>query len=179
SNIVLKNPTGKDVLLEEKWNDKTVLLKVLPRLGCCLCRHEVLMLKRLQPILDEKKIHLVAVAFEDIDLTDFLNGYWDWDILLDVERKVYHAAGLVKLSDKELNKQMNSKFVKKVDDYVMDVLNVKDSGSGDIKQLGGMFIIKPDKSIIYEFKPNKLALFPCIKEICQVIGADENDIEDD
>ncbi|KAI9297702.1 hypothetical protein K502DRAFT_346767, partial [Neoconidiobolus thromboides FSU 785] len=94
SNIVLKNPTGKDVLLEEKWNDKTVLLKVLPRLGCCLCRHEVLMLKRLQPILDEKKIHLVAVAFEDIDLTDFLNGYWDWDILLDVERKVYHAAGL-------------------------------------------------------------------------------------
>ncbi|KAJ9069686.1 hypothetical protein DSO57_1015959 [Entomophthora muscae] len=172
-------PKGKSVLLSDTWQRRPVVLKVLARLGCAMCRYEAKAMSELQPFLEERGVGLVAVAFEDVDLEEFLKcGYWKWDILVDPNRHVYQAAGLLKMT---LGQTLMSLFSKQTNRCLsrLSSLGFSYNLRGDMRQLGGTFVINPNGSLLYQFRPSRMAMFPCTRDIILAIGGDPDDVEDD
>lgn len=169
---------GDSVLLSDAWRERPVVLKVLARLGCAMCRYEAQALSDLQPILEERGVGLVAVVFEDVDLEQFLKyGYWKWDIFVDPKRQVYRAAGLAKMS---LGQTLKSLFSKRTTKCLQQLegLNIPYNLRGDMRQLGGTFVIDTGGSILYQFRPSRMAMFPCSRDIVCAVGGDPEDVED-
>ncbi|KAI9297718.1 hypothetical protein K502DRAFT_281522, partial [Neoconidiobolus thromboides FSU 785] len=168
-----------EVLLSDIWKKRPVILKVLARLGCTLCMHEAKLMSDLQPFFERQGIGLAAVVFEDVDLKSFLScGYWRWDIYIDPERNVYKAAGLTKVTRMYHMSCMVNKYIMKL------MLNLNLNGmvinfKGDLRQLGGTFVINTNGEIVYDFRPKKFAMYPSMKEIYASVGGDPEDIDEE
>ncbi|KAJ9069684.1 hypothetical protein DSO57_1015957 [Entomophthora muscae] len=176
--LQVRTSAGETILLSDMWRKRPVVLKVLARLGCAMCRYEAQALSELQPILEERGVGLVAVVFEDVDLEQFLRcGYWKWDILIDPTRQVYRAAGLVKMglgkTIKNLLSNQTSKCVSQLEELGF-LYNLR----GDVRQLGGTFVVDPRGNLLYEFRPSRMAMFPCLRDIVQAIGGDPDDVDE-
>ncbi|KAI9297714.1 hypothetical protein K502DRAFT_300423 [Neoconidiobolus thromboides FSU 785] len=165
--------------MSDIWKGQTVIIKVLSRLGCCLCKQEAKMMSDMQPLFEEHDVRLIAIAFEDVDLHSFLSlGYWRWDIYLDPERKVYKAAGLKRASRlHQLSCLLSKHFMKLLSN--LKSKGISNNFTGDLRQLGGTFVIDPDGKLIYDFRPNKMAHFPSLREIYALIGGDPNELNED
>ncbi|KAJ9078968.1 hypothetical protein DSO57_1001182 [Entomophthora muscae] len=178
-DIKVQTVTGETMLLSDLWKERPVVLKVLARLGCAMCKQEALTLREMKPLLDKHNVAIAAVAFEDLDLKNFLTGgYWGWDILLDPERKVYEAAGLWRMTPMQFMRDIFSGRLFKI----MSVLlwrGIMNPVRGDPRQLGGTFVINTDGAIAYSFKASRLAMFPSAKEIYATIGGDPDEVEED
>ncbi|KAI9297712.1 hypothetical protein K502DRAFT_282243, partial [Neoconidiobolus thromboides FSU 785] len=169
----------EDVLMSDIWKGQTVIIKVLSRLGCCLCKQEAKMMSDMQPLFEEHDVRLIAIAFEDVDLHSFLSlGYWRWDIYLDPERKVYKAAGLTRITRLYQMSCMMSKYFMKIL-LRLKLKGVPNNLTGDLRQLGGTFVIDPEGRMIYDFRPKKMAHFPSLREIYALIGGDPSDLDED
>ncbi|KAI9297730.1 hypothetical protein K502DRAFT_323120 [Neoconidiobolus thromboides FSU 785] len=179
-NILVKNRFGEKVPVNELWKEKTVVIKVLRQLGCCLCKQEAKMLSDMKPLFDKHNVTMAAIAFEDIDLEAFLeSGYWDWDIYLDPEKNVYKAAGLNKVSVFYLLSALATRSFKKLFAYLRDKGMTNSIKGGDLRQLGGTFVINLNGEILYSFRAKKFGQFPSVKEIYKVIGGNPDEINED
>ncbi|KAI9297729.1 hypothetical protein K502DRAFT_356061 [Neoconidiobolus thromboides FSU 785] len=179
-DIVVKDRFGNDIKVKELWKERTVIVKVLRRLGCCLCRQEAKMLSEMQPLFEKHNVGLVAITHEDVDSSVFItSGYWNWDIYMDYERKVYKAAGLHKVSLSYIFYVLRKRILKSLVGFLRDKGIPNTIQKGSIRQLGGTFVINPRGEIIYSFKAKKFGQFPSIKEIYGLIGGDPDEIHDD
>ncbi|KAJ9057843.1 hypothetical protein DSO57_1004625 [Entomophthora muscae] len=177
--ITVKNAKGDPVVVSDLWKRTTVILKVLRRFGCPLCRYESRLLSELKPELDALGIKLAAVGFEDVGLSDFLaGGYWDWDILIDTERSVHKALNLPKLPVSAGLKDLMSAATRSA------IAAAQKAGiTGDLKgdgfQLGGTFVVeKVTGELLYDFKQVGAGSYCSLKEIYEACGGDPDDIDE-
>ncbi|KAJ9088787.1 hypothetical protein DSO57_1019797 [Entomophthora muscae] len=178
-NIVVSSSQGKPVLLSSLWKDRAVILKVLPRLGCRLCKYEARSMGDLRMVCNPEQVALAAVCFDDPDLQTFLaDGYWDWDIFIDPERQVYKKAQLHRLTKWQYVKDLMVKRIWAMNSYILQKFAYTNSLKGDMSQLGGTFVIGQGGKILYQFRPTKLAMYPSIKEIFASLGGDPDDIDE-
>ncbi|KAI0223890.1 hypothetical protein L0F63_001803 [Massospora cicadina] len=177
--IKVRTFNGEEVLLSDLWRERPVVLKVLARLGCAMCKQEALTLREMKPYLDKHNVAIAAVAFEELDLKGFLDGgYWGWDILLDPERKVYTAAGLKHISKWQFLRDCLSPSLYKLLATLLR-RGLSNPVRGDPRQLGGTFVITTDGNFAYSFRASRLAMFPSAKEIYSIVGGDPDEIEED
>ncbi|KAI9296742.1 hypothetical protein K502DRAFT_158414 [Neoconidiobolus thromboides FSU 785] len=176
--IIVFNAKNEPVALNSLWNNCTVILKVLRRLGCPLCRYEARLLSDLKPLFDDLKIKLVAITFDEVGLQEFLNGgYWEWGLYVDKEKLTHCALGLTKQSPSSAIADIFSIQGRAAIKASMG-RNIKGNFKGDGFQLGGTFVIKKDAGLVYEYRQSHAALYPSIKEIFKAAGGDPEDVEE-
>ncbi|KAJ9088785.1 hypothetical protein DSO57_1019795 [Entomophthora muscae] len=178
-NLTVTKADGKAVKLSSLWQERDVVLKVLPRLGCQMCKYEARSLGELRMLTDPDKVALAAVCFEGPDLPTFLSeGYWDWDIFVDDERKVYKEANLYRMSRWQLIKSFFTKRVQAMYRFTREEFGYTNSSRGDAYQLGGTFVIGQGGKLLFQFRPRQLAMFPSVKEIYKCLGGEPEEIDE-
>ncbi|KAJ9080390.1 hypothetical protein DSO57_1025599 [Entomophthora muscae] len=177
--VLVQNSKGEDVAISDCWKKHIVVLKVLRRFGCPLCRYESRLLSELKAEFDALDIKLVAIGFERVGLEDFLaGGFWSWEVLIDCERSVHMALGVKKMSVSEgIQDLMSSSTRAAVSASVMG--ETYGDLRGDSFQLGGTYVIeKKSGSILYEFRQAGVGHHASLKEIYSSCGGDPEQVEE-
>ncbi|KAJ9052414.1 hypothetical protein DSO57_1034439 [Entomophthora muscae] len=177
--ITVANGDGQQVLLSNFWKTKTVLLKVLRRFGCPLCRYEISLLSELKPEFDALDVKLIAIGFEKLELKDYLAGrYGDWEVLVDTKKEVYSALNLKKVSVSTVIKDLISSSRRAAISAAAQA-GIHGNLKGDGFQLGGTFVIeKGTGELVYEFRQSSVSDFSSLKEIYQSCNGDPADVEE-
>ncbi|KAJ9052760.1 hypothetical protein DSO57_1031038 [Entomophthora muscae] len=177
--IKVQNTKGEDVVISDYWKKQTVVLKVLRRFGCPLCRYESRLLSELKPEFDAMKIKLIAIGFENVGLEDFLSGgYWDWEILIDNERSVHTALDLKKVPVSTGLKDLMSSATRAAI-AAANKAGIQGDLKGDGFQLGGTFVIeKGTGELLYEFRQVGAGSYTSLKEIYMSCGGDPDEVDE-
>ncbi|KAJ9052106.1 hypothetical protein DSO57_1037481 [Entomophthora muscae] len=167
---------GKKIKLNSLWRRQPVVLKVLRRLGCPLCRYETRILSELKPMFDEIGVRLVSITFDHVNLEDFLRGgFWGWEIYVDKDYSVYKALGLSRTSlVRSIMDMMSPSGLA----AIMASRDIPGNFSGDGMQLGATLVVNPGGTIPFLFNQKSAAAFPSIKELVEVVGGDPDVIEE-
>ncbi|KAJ9052756.1 hypothetical protein DSO57_1031034, partial [Entomophthora muscae] len=177
--IRVKDSKGEDFIISNFWKKQTVVLKVLRRFGCPLCRYESRLLSELKPEFDALDIKLIAIGFENVGLEDFLSGeYWDWEILVDNERSVHIALDLKKVPVSAGLKDLMSSATRAA---IMAATKAGIQGDlkGDGFQLGGTFVIEKETSkILYEYRQLGADSYTSLKEVYESCGGDPEEVDE-
>ncbi|KAJ9052758.1 hypothetical protein DSO57_1031036 [Entomophthora muscae] len=177
--IKVKNSKGEDVIISDFWKKQTVVLKVLRRFGCPLCRYESRLLSELKPEFDALDIKLIAIGFENVGLNDFLSGgYWDWEILVDNERSVHTSLDLKKIPVSAGLKDLMSSATRAA---IMAATKAGIQGDlkGDGFQLGGTFVIEKGTSkLLYEYRQVGAGSYSSLKEVYGSCGGDPEEVDE-
>lgn len=177
--IEVQRETGEKVLLTSLWRSQVVVLKVLRRLGCPLCRYETRLLSELKPEFDALKIKFLAVGFEKVGLYDFLSGcYWDWEVLVDAERAVYLALDLKRMSvSAGLKDLVSSSTLAAI--RASNRAGIYGDFQGDGFQLGGTFVVERETGkILYEYRQVGPGSYVSLKEVYERCGGDPDDVDE-
>ncbi|KAJ9054194.1 hypothetical protein DSO57_1017157 [Entomophthora muscae] len=177
--IKVQNSKGAMLDISDYWKTDTVLLKVLRRFGCPLCRYESRMLSELKPEFDALGVRLVAVGFDVLGLYDFMaGGYWEWEILLDQDRSLHTALNLNKLPISSGLKNLISATTIAATSAAHKAGIIGDF-KGDAFQLGGTFVIEKGTGIVlYEHRQTGTGSFTSVKELYECCGGDPDEVED-
>ncbi|KAJ9089052.1 hypothetical protein DSO57_1016840 [Entomophthora muscae] len=177
--IKVKNSKGEHVLISDYWKRYTVVLKVVRRFGCLLCRYETRLLSELKPEFDALKVRFLAIGFEDVGLYDFLSGcFWDWEVLIDTEQAVHLALGLKRMPMSAGVKDLISSTTRAA------ILASNRAGIyGDFRgngfQLGGTFIVEKGTSrLLYEHRQSSPGCYVSLKELYSCCGGNPDDIDE-
>ncbi|KAI9295636.1 hypothetical protein K502DRAFT_364833 [Neoconidiobolus thromboides FSU 785] len=171
--------TGDSILITDLWKNNTVILKVLRRFGCPLCRYESRLLSNLKPEFDKLGVRLIGIGFEEVGLQEFIDGkYWEWELFLDTDKTVHKALGLTKMS---ILVGLSDLLTSASRAAVSAALKLGISGdfNGDGFQLGGTYVVGAgEKGLLYEYKQTGAAIFPSIKSVFKACGGNPDNVED-
>lgn len=177
--ITVKNRDGVPIQVSDFWGKQTVILKVLRRFGCALCRYESRLLSELKLEFDELDVRLIAIGCEEIGFDEFLyGGYWDWDLYIDEEHSVYTALGLNRVTVGAALKDTMS-ITTRIALAAAQAMGIQNDIKGDTQQLGGTFVIqKGTGQMLYEMRQNSASNFCSLKELFEACGGDPDIIDE-
>lgn len=145
------NTKGEDVKLGSVLsNDKPVLLWVMRRFGCPLCRGYAVELRdKVQKKADEKGVQMVALGLEMIGLEDFQKEkFWPGDIVIENPQQEVHK--LLNLKRASILKILDYGMLKKGSKLQKEVGGNATEGDGLV--LGGVFIMDKAGKCVYEWR---------------------------
>ena len=95
--IIPASQRGAMVAISSLWEHDTVVITLLRRFGCKLCRHGASELSKLKPELEARGVKMVAIGLDETSMEDFIQrGFWAGELYLDTERAVYKGLLLEK-----------------------------------------------------------------------------------
>ncbi|KAJ9078243.1 hypothetical protein DSO57_1008627 [Entomophthora muscae] len=174
-NVMVTTPIGKVTPLKSLWKEKNVVLKILPPSGSSLGSYEAQGLNELHIACDSAKVTFAVICSTDPSLKTFLtDGYWDYDIFLDPESKVYGKVHSYQSTTQHTMKKTMVSHIQAINRYLKRVLsvNIRDRG----KPL--TLVIGKGGNILFHFKPTKNKMCPSVKEMYECLGGDSNDIDE-
>lgn len=148
--LLLVGMDGERVLLSDLWRDQVVILKVLHKPGCKLCRYEQERLQALKPDFAGLNVRLVGVGFEQMDLHEFVGGnYLDWELFIDPDSCVAEALGLDLSLPARVARRLGL------------------GGSRSLKWVGscGIYVITPNHVLECEYRTQAPSLIAPLKEL--------------
>lgn len=177
--IKVRTVEGEMVTLSDYWEYNTVVLKILRRFGCPLCRFESRLLSELKPEFESMGIKLLAVGFEEIGFGDFISGgYWNWDILIDKERNTYSALALKRTPVAAgIFDLMSGATIAALS--AAQKAGIRGDLRGDGFQLGGTFVVEKGTSkLLYEYRQEGAGSYASLKELFEICGGDPDEVEE-
>lgn len=145
SEVFKKLPTveavdGTKIQVQTFWSKGPVVLYFIRRFGCILCRHNAAILSRCKTALEAKGIRFIAVGPEHEGMEEFVaEGYFAGEVYADPNRACYKALKLKRGS-------LLSLLSHRVRTLIATAANlgIKGNMKGDLKQLGGLFVMSPE-----------------------------------
>ncbi|KAG9299387.1 hypothetical protein G9A89_014036 [Geosiphon pyriformis] len=163
------------------WQDSPVLVLVVRRPGCWICRNEALKLSSHRDLITDKLgIKMIAVIQENIEheAEEFNNLFWKSEIYWDMEKMFYRALG-----DGEIRWSSNTnllrpsvlrKFIKS------RKFQVGGNFKGQGRILGGLYIISEgSKGIAFEHREKIFGDSPDLDQVltlCKEISIKDLDV---
>jgi peroxiredoxin len=150
ANVVLQDGQGHSLRASELWSDGPVLLLVLRRPGCALCRQEV------QQYSDRKaeyaalgvKIGVVLKEWKPEEVESF-QAYWDGPVYLDSDMALYKTVHGGKLRKNSVLNLLNPAVWARGRRASKDIEDSNFKGEGLI--LGGLMVVDTSGKIVYSF----------------------------
>ena len=144
--------TGKIVRVGDFWekgNGQPVLLVLLRRFGCAVCRMMAANMSALKPEFDQRGITMIGIATGKEGYEEFVKAkFWTGEIYFDEEKHMYNALGCQCNSWKNawglFDPQVQPLF------KVARKKNIENNFRGDINQYGATFMLAPpDGSLLF------------------------------
>ncbi|KAI5056511.1 hypothetical protein GOP47_0028329 [Adiantum capillus-veneris] len=161
---------AKSVKVGSFWQDQTVVIHVLRRFGCKLCRHNALELQKIVPTLEAHNVRVVSVGIEKLGVEEFQQGgFWDRELYIDNGKKIHQA-----LSIKSVGILSTAKMLFDVKDALKKV-SVPGNLKGDGRQLGATFVIAKGGTMLMDHRQKDFADHPSSQSILEACGVDQKD----
>lgn len=155
------------------WENQAVLVHVLRRFGCMLCRANALELQKITPILEQNNIRVVAVGIEKLGMEEFLEGgYWKGELYIDDGKKILKALDIKSVGILSTIAMIVAN--KDVKDAAKKSKHIPGNFKGDGRQLGGTFAIAKGGEILMDFRQKNFADHPSIESMLEAFGIDAN-----
>lgn len=170
---IVKAVTKEETQCKYLWSESDVVIYFLRRFGCPVCRWISREISSIKQALDENNVKLIGIGPEAVGIDEFVSGkYFAGDLYTDEKREVYQALGFSKFS-------MMGALGAAVDKETRDLNNkAKSAGlggnfKGDLKQLGGLLIIKKGGEQLLYFKQEKASEYVKNSAILNKLGINE------
>ncbi|KAJ7529232.1 hypothetical protein O6H91_15G039300 [Diphasiastrum complanatum] len=168
----LQGPSDSKFLkIGSLWESQTVVLHILRRFGCRLCRANALELSKIVPDLESQNIRVIAVGLERLGMEEFLKGgFWKYELYLDEGKKLHQALNLKSLGVfKTLNMILTDKEVKTA---LQKTKEVPGDLKGDGRQLGATLVFAKGGAVLMDFRQRNFADHPTNASILEACGID-------
>ena len=167
--IIPASHRGDMVPIASLWETQTVVITLLRRFGCKLCRFGASELSKLKPELEARGVKMVAIGLDEASMEDFIQrGFWAGELYLDTERAVYKGlllekkgvltgmmsllTGPVQAANRRAGVRSFPIFTRFNLLSVLHQQNTPGDFSGDGFQLGGTFVIEKGGNVLYEYR---------------------------
>ncbi|KAL6780906.1 SELU1 [Auxenochlorella protothecoides x Auxenochlorella symbiontica] len=177
SDTILKKPVAggefEDVRMGSLWADSPVLIIVMRRPGCILCREQTLAVWAEREKFEKLGVKLILTVHEwkQREIDAFAPEYWGGAVFYDPERTFYAAVhgGSVKIASRlSLLNPFSTGFKNGRAAYKRGV--VKDSNfTGNGTVLGGVLVFKAGGELVYSHAESDFGVHPPMEDL--VAGA--------
>ena len=162
--------SGEKFQASELWKDNGVVLMVVRRVGCSLCREEAQDLSGILPKLQEKGFSLIAVVQESLGVAEF-QSFFEGQIYLDPDRRFYGPKER-KIFWNDLFKPSTWRAL-----YAIQTNGIPGNYLGEWRVLGGLFVIGPKNAgILLEHREDQLGFRVKTQDIIAAIEASCKDL---
>eukprot|EP00250_Pteridium_aquilinum_P035202 c8865_g1_i1 orf=109-831(+) len=166
---------SKSVKVGSLWENQTVVIHILRRFGCKLCRANALELQKIVPTLEAHNVRVVAVGIEKLGVEEFQQGgFWNRELYIDNGKKIHQA-----LSIKSVGVLGTAKMLYDVRDALKKASNVPGNLKGDGRQLGATFVIAKGGTMLMDCRQKDFADHPSSQSILEACGVDEKNFPSD
>ncbi|CAG8590121.1 4979_t:CDS:2 [Paraglomus occultum] len=152
--VQLNGETERKIKAASLWEKNPLLIMVVRRPGCQLCREEVVRYAQHRDLITNKLgIPMIAVVHERIDdeVEQFNNGFWSGDVYYDEKKEFYNALGGGTLRWGGYLSMFKPSVWSNINRNRQTNVNGNFKGEGRI--LGGLYILRPGNSgIAYEYR---------------------------
>ncbi|KAH7431791.1 hypothetical protein KP509_08G066700 [Ceratopteris richardii] len=153
------------------WQDQTVVIHILRRFGCKLCRYNALELQKIVPTLEDHNVRIIAIGIEKLGLKEFQDGgFWNGELYIDNGKKIHNA-----LSIKSVGILNSFKMLYDIRDALKKANDVSGNLKGDGRQLGATFVIAKGGTMLMDFRQKDFADQPSLESILEACGVDRKD----
>ncbi|CAK9233576.1 unnamed protein product [Sphagnum troendelagicum] len=164
---------AKNVKLSSFWQDQPVIVHVLRRFGCQLCRGAAVEMGKIFPQLEASGVRIVGVGIEKLGLEEFQQGgFWKGELYIDNGKKIHKAldiksVGILGTVKMLLTNQAVKDGWKKTKDTPGNI-------KGDGRQLGGTFIFAKGGEMLRDFRQEHFADHLTNVAILEALGLDSS-----
>jgi len=179
ANLAVTNAkTSEKVSCDLLWKDSDAVIYFMRRFGCPVCRwicHEI---SKLEPQLTENNVKLIGVAPEKFGLEDFVAGkFFSGDLYLDEEKNAYTTLNFGRFSMLGALGAAVDADTRKINSEAKKV-GITGNIKGDIKQLGGLLIVRKGGEELFYFKQEKASDYVKNSEILEKLGINGKSADD-
>ncbi|KAJ1989243.1 hypothetical protein H4R33_002136 [Dimargaris cristalligena] len=145
-------PETTTIQSQSLWASRPVLVFVVRRPGCLLCREEAHTLAAQRATIEtELGVTMVAVVHEELGALEFQEQFWRGPLYLDSEKGFFKAIGGGKLKWSSAWTMLLPSVFK--NGRRATKAGVKGNFKGQGRIMGGLYIVKPeDRGIAFEYK---------------------------
>lgn len=158
-----------NVPLSSFWSEQPVVIHVLRRFGCQLCRGGAVEMSKIIPQLEAHGVRVVGIGIEKGGLEDFQKGgFWKGELYIDNGKKIHKALNIQKvgvLSSVRMlftNKELKN-AIKKTKDTPGDL-------KGDGRQLGGTFVLAKGGETLLDSRQSHFGDHPTNVAVLEALG---------
>jgi prostamide/prostaglandin F2alpha synthase len=160
------------------WEHQPVVIHVLRRFGCQLCRGNAVVMSRMLPQLEANNIRLVGIGIEKLGLEEFEEGgYWKGELYIDHGKKIHKALELKSVSI--VSALMMIFANKAVKDAAQKTKDTPGNFKGDGRQLGATFVVGKGGEMLLDFRQRDFADQPSTVSILDALGLDSSDVKEE
>lgn len=149
-NVVLKDGQGHSLRASELWSNNPVLLLVLRRPGCVLCRQETQQ-------YSDRKAEFAALGVTTVVIlkewkpeeVEAFQAYWDGPVYLDSDMAMFKTVHGGKLRKNSVLNLLNPAVWARGRRASKDVEDSNFKGEGLI--LGGLMVVDTNGKVVYSF----------------------------
>lgn len=161
------------VPLSTFWNDQPVLIHVLRRFGCQLCRGGAVEMGKIFPDLEAHGVRIIGIGIEKVGLEDFQKGgFWKGELYIDNGKKIHKALNIQKVGILSSVKMMVSN--KSVKDAIKKTKDTPGDFKGDGRQLGATFVLAKGGETLLDFRQEHFGDHPSNAAILEALGLDSS-----
>lgn len=164
---------SQNVKLSSFWEDQPVVLHVLRRFGCQLCRGQSVEMAKMLSQLEANNVRVVGIGLEKFGLEEFEeNNYWKSELYIDNEKKIHKALALTKVG--WVGTFMMLFANKSVKEAAQKTKDTPGNFQGDGRQLGATFVMAKGGELLLDHRQKDFGDQPTNAEILTALGLDPN-----
>jgi len=174
ANLLLTNAkSGEKIPCNDLWKDNDVVIYFLRRFGCPVCRWISKEISSIKPTLDANNVKLIGVGPEKNGLEEFIEGnFFSGDLYLDETKDVYKTLGFSRFSMLGALGAAVDKETRRINDEAKKI-GISGDLKGDLRQLGGLIIIRKGGEQVMYFKQDKASEYVKNSEILKQLSLSE------
>eukprot|EP00850_Spirogloea_muscicola_P016187 SM000130S27074 [mRNA] locus=s130:53679:55208:+ [translate_table: standard] len=159
------------VKLSTFWQDQPVLLHLLRRFGCTLCRGGAADLSRAIPLLRASGVRVVGIGLEELGVGEFVaNGFWGGELYIDDGKEAYRALELKKYG--VLKGLYTVLFDRRTHERARETSSTPGDLKGDGMQLGATFAIDQGGAQLLDYRQTCFSDHVTPEQVLTAFGID-------
>jgi prostamide/prostaglandin F2alpha synthase len=159
------------VKLGSFWEDQPVVIHLLRRFGCQLCRGQAVEMAKMLPQLEANNVRVVGIGLEKLGMEEFEEKkFWKSELYIDNGKKIHNALALTKVG--WVGTFMMIVANKSVKEAAAKTKDTPGNFQGDGRQLGATFVMAKGGDLLLDHRQKDFGDQPTNAEILEALGLD-------
>ncbi|KAG0605657.1 hypothetical protein M758_9G077600 [Ceratodon purpureus] len=161
------------VKLGSFWEDQPVVIHLLRRFGCQLCRGQSVEMAKMLPQLEANNVRVIGIGLEKFGMEEFEEKkYWKSELYIDNGKKIHNALALTKVG--WVGTFMMLFANKSVKEAAEKTKDTPGNFQGDGRQLGATFVMAKGGEMLLDHRQKDFGDQPTNAGILEALGLDSS-----